>query len=395
MGGEGDVDTPPRPRALASTVAEDGDAIAVSVREGSRGAAAFLAVWLVIWTVGCVFLAGEALTTLQLFDGLVCIPFWAGWVFGAVFLVTTVFGRQRVSLDPDGLAYERWLPLMKKRRFVPLAELGGIESRVIYIDTEGNATQGIEIRTLGRSITTGTALPPMERDWLAERLDRHRRRLQSEAGMADDTDLDPGDCRDCKAPTDCTWSTEDDFEGPQFVQRGRFEMGTVFGVLFATLFWNAVVGVFVALLAGLDGAVPAPRDGFLWWFMFVFLIPFEVIGLAMFFGLLAAFLEPVRVTRWRFGRDAVARVTTRAGLPLGWNSRSPHDGLATASVLGDLAPRGLLSMETARSSGAPTGTRYGLRVADRANVEVCTIPGLTLGEARWIKGRLQAAGLIG
>ena len=59
-----------------------------------------------------------------------------------------------------------------------------------------------------------------------------------------------------------------------------------------------------------------------------------------------------------------------------------------------MKPRGPLGIGSS-SSVVPSGTHYGLLVTDGANVEVCTIPGLTLGEARWMKGRLQAARLVG
>ena len=387
-----ELPTPTRPRALTSTVSEDGDAIAVSMREGSLGTAAFLSLWLAGWTVACGLLVQVCLTQRELVLVLFGIPFWVSWLFVAGWLVNLVFTRVTFVLDATGLAYERWLPGMVTRRFVPLAELRGIQSRVFHVDSENGVTHGIEIQTLGRSLAIGTGLPPLERDWLADRLDRHRVDLQAEAGLELPADIDQPDCRTFALPTDSTWSLEDDFEGPHFVQRARFDLATVLGMLFATLFWNGGVGFFVVSLAGLDRAEAAPRDA-AWWALFVFLIPFEVIGVGLAIGLIAAILDPVRVTRWRFGRDAVSRVTTRAGLPVGWNRRYPHDGLAAAAVRDDVKPRGPFGMGIG-SHVVPTGSDYGLLVADGANVEVCTIPGLTLGEARWMKGILQAAGCV-
>ena len=388
-----EVPRPTRPRGLTSTVSQDGDAIAVSMREGSLGAAGFLSLWLAGWTVACVLLVQVCLTKRELFLVLFGIPFWVSWLYVAGWLVNLVCARVTLSLDPSGLAYERWLPEMTTRRFVPLAELRRIESRVFNVDSENGVTHGIEIQTLGRSLAIGTGLPPLERDWLADRLDRHRMDLQSAAGLEQTPEIDQPDCRTCAPPTDTAWSLEDDFEGPQFAYRARFDPATILGLLFVTLFWNGGVGFFVASLAGLGRAEAAPRDA-AWWALFVFMVPFEVIGVGLAGGLIAAVLDPVRITRWRFGRDTVSRVTTRAGLPLGWNSRFPHDGLATAAVRDDLKPRGPFGLGSA-SNGVPSGAHYGLLVADEANVEVCTIPGLTLGEARWMKGRLQAARLVG
>lgn len=387
-----ELPTPTRPRALTSTVSEDGNAIVVTMREGSLGTAGFLCLWLAGWTAACAILVQVCLTERKLVFVLFGIPFWISWLFVAGWLVNLVFARVTLSLDPTGLVYERWLPGMTTRRFVPLPELRGIESRVFNVDSESGVTHGIEIQTLGRSIAIGTGLPPLERDWLADRLDRHRLDLQAEAGLEEPPDIDQPDCRVCSLPTDSTWSLEDDFEGPAFVERARFDLATVLGLLFMTVFWNAFVAFCGAHLAGFHRAAAAPRDAG-WWALFVFLIPFEVIGAGLAIGLIAAVLDPVRVTRWRFGRDSIARVTTRAGLPVGWNRRFPHDGLATAAVRDDVAPRRPFGLGTA-SNGVPSGTTYSLLVADEANVEVCTIQGLTLGEARWMKGRLQAAGLV-
>lgn len=385
--------TPTRPRVLTSTVSENGDAIVVTMREGSLGTAGFISLWLAGWTVACAMLVQVCLTERKLVLVLFGIPFWLSWLFMAGWLVNLLLTRVTLCLDRSGLAYERWLPGVTMRRFVPLPELRSIESRVFNVDSESGVTHGIEIQTLGRSIAIGTGLPPLEREWLADRLDRQRLHLRAEAGLEEPWQIDQADCRTCAPPTDSTWSVEDDFEGPQFVERARFDGATLLGLLFMTVFWNASVAFFGAHLAGLHRAEAVPRDAG-WWALFVFLIPFEVIGVGLAIGLIAAVLDPVRVTRWRFGRDSIARVTTRAGLPVGWNRRFPHDGLATAAVRDNVAPRRPFGLGTA-SNGAPSGTTYSLLVADEANVEVCTIQGLTLGEARWMKGRLQATGLIG
>ena len=361
------------------------------MREGSLGAAAFVTIWLAIWTVACVFLAREALAKRQPVFVLFAIPFWASWIFVFVWLLKLLLDRRTVSLDRNGLVCERGLPALTTRRFVPLEELRGIESRVFHVDSESGVTAGLEIQTFGRSVVIGTALPPLERDWVADWLDRRRRRLQADAGLDETPALDPADCRECAPPSDGTWTVEDDFEGPSFVQRGRLDVAAVLCLLFITVFWNGIVGVFVAAQLGLDRPEAAPRD-FEWWATTLFLAPFVAIGLVIFVGWLAAVTEPFRTTRWEFRRDAVARVTTRAGLPLGWNRRFPHDGLDTAAVRGDLKARGLVHGSV--GTGPPTGTEFGLLVTDAANVEVCTIHGLTFGDARWMKGRLQAAGLV-
>ena len=59
------------------------------------------------------------------------------------------------------------------------------------------------------------------------------------------------------------------------------------------------------------GADGNPPQGVEWWGMFIFLIPFEVVGLVMLLALLGALLEPVRRTTWGFSRNSIKRSRAR------------------------------------------------------------------------------------
>ncbi len=89
------------------------------------------------------------------------------------------------------------------------------------------------------------------------------------------------------------------------MRRGRFSLAGLLGALFINLFWNGIVSVFLMALFGFGPEGPQ-QFGIGWWGMFLFLIPFEAIGLVMVVALFAVLLEPVHWTTWRFNRDEIA-----------------------------------------------------------------------------------------
>src|SRR5262249_13157931 len=105
-------------------------------------------------------------------------------------------------------------------------------------------------------------------------------------------------------PTDCNWRVTNDPETFEFWQKGRLNIGALAGLLFVNAFWNGIVSVFVMTLFGLMPGNNGPQ-GWEWWGLFVFLIPFEVIGLLMFAALVVTVLEPFRRTAWRFEHERI------------------------------------------------------------------------------------------
>jgi hypothetical protein len=384
---------PVRPWALASRIDDDGTTLRLTMREGHWGTGLFLSLWLAGWTVGCVALIWGVLKGDQPMLILFGVPFWVSWFFVATMVANIWCGRRRLTLDRDGLLLEWDVIVPLARRWVPLAELRDVRARVFHADSEGSTTSGIEVRTLGRSVTLGTALSALERNWVAHQLEKRVRTLRHDARLADFGADDLPDCRRCDAPSDGSWTLSTGDIDPTLWQRGRFSLSTVLGLMFLNGFWNGIVGVFVcALCGGMEG--DRGPEGASWWWLFFFLIPFEAIGVAMFVGLLFALLEPFRVTRWVFGAGVIEHGTTRFGLPLGWYSRRNFDRLDRATVRDDLGNGWSKATAGQGSVAAPTGAEYGLLVSDTDGREVCSIRGLSLGEARWIKGRLQAAGTL-
>ncbi|MFO1021396.1 MAG: hypothetical protein U0903_11975 [Planctomycetales bacterium] len=376
---------PVKPRTLATRIEDDGETVVLTFRDGPRWAVLFPLLWLSGWTVACTWLLYGAVTKPSLTTILFGIPFWASWLFVAGWVLNILFGWHRVIFSPEGLAHE-WFVLMRmSHREVPLEEIQKIQSRLFSTDSEGDSTYGIEVVTLGKSVTLGLQMRALERDWLASFLQERLDQLRGMPGTRLPAAEEPADCRGYETPSDSSWQVVEEFPDLVMEQRGKFDAGTIAGLAFVCLFWNGIVGVFVALLCG--GVQADPKlEGGMWWGLFVFLLPFELVGLGMMTALVLAVLEPFRVMRWRIGPEEVEQRTTRLGLPLGRHKLISYLQLGGADVKENLTA-GKFAMKS--QSQQPTGEQFGLLLTDGTNQEICSITGLTRGEARWMKGQIQ------
>ena len=184
-----------------------------------------------------------------------------------------------------------------------------------------------------------------------------------------------------EAPSDCRWQRIDEIDSTAFLQRGRILWGMLGGFLFATLFCNGIVSVFVLNLWGFMPGDQQPKGGE-WWFLFFFLIPFEVVGLCIFLGLFYQLFEPFRRTRWKFDKQNIECHWTWFGIGPRW--------------LYPVKPLDRLEMPAARKKSSQNeksndlvdmlneGANRSLSFVDRENVELVAVKRLTEGEARWI-----------
>src|SRR5262249_39685246 len=108
---------------------------------------------------------------------------------------------------------------------------------------------------------------------------------------------------------DCQWYLDEDWEAFAFRQKGQLQFAQLAGLAFLNAFWNGCVSVFVMLLFGLMPNAK-PLDGWVWWGLLVFLIPFEAIGLAMLLAFFLGLLEPFRRTMWRFESNRIVSQTS-------------------------------------------------------------------------------------
>jgi hypothetical protein len=406
--------TPARPPRLTVKLEQAGDRLSLTCRRRELFGGCFMLLWLIGWTVGCVFLAGAVITQRSLFMLLFAIPFWAAWVFVVCQMLSSFFGVETLEFDRDGVRYVRRVLVPIRRRDIPLAEIRGFGAYVETADSDtGRPTRGIEVQTTGTPLRFGDHIPDVERHWLRTQLEEHRALLEPEWARVSErppvrepsvsdgqADLDTREDLEEQAPesavvltpaaqpltppSDSRWQRRDDFDEMAFLNRGRLGCGGLGGLLFINAFWNGIVSVFIVAL--FTDAVQKPT-GAMWWGMLVFLIPFEVIGLVMLAALVAALAEPFRRTTWSFGRGEVR--WRRAWLGVGRTRTYPvtffdRVELRTADSE-STSPR--THSNVARAGDA--GRSHRLVFVEQSGNELFTIRNLTDGEARWIADAVQ------
>ncbi|MBQ3349717.1 MAG: hypothetical protein IJG38_04910 [Thermoguttaceae bacterium] len=164
---------------------------------------------------------------------------------------------------------------------------------------------------------------------------------------------------DADKPVGTSWKMTADFDTIEFKRRGRWTAGLI-GTLFVAAFWNGIVSIFLCALFGVIGAQdnnpsqpavvpaqttqsaenaqtveqdvrnhfeslknkhlivnkkPAPYFGTEWWFIFCFLIPFEIIGLVMIWAFLSQLFAPFTTQSWTFSSNKAIRKRTLFGFP--------------------------------------------------------------------------------
>jgi hypothetical protein len=392
---------PARPNVLTVEFYEQADALMIRKRRGG-GPWAFLLHWRVGWTVGCVFLLVNTFKDPSIGNLAFGLPFWASWLLVAGTLIWMLFGRETLFLGADEAVFERKAFVRFSSRVVPREEIQVFrECRSAHTDNDERLL-GIEMLTLGKSLRFAFRLPDGERAWLIDQLNQflttsspHREvpgsqaapSLQESKGNASpERTLGPTEVLSYERtlaapPTDCSWRLADDSVAYVLWQQGRVNVGQLAGLLFVNLFWNGIFSVFVMFLFGLMPLNNAPV-GWEWWGLLVFLIPFEVVGLAMFAGLILMVLEPWRRTSWQFGEESIVR---QSRWPFFRWTRSWIMPRLDRLELRRLNPSGRHSQRFSESIGDPTGTlSFALALISSDNVDVCEIKSLTEGEARWM-----------
>lgn len=392
---------PSRPEKLTVDFYEQSDALAIHKKRGG-GPVVFLSLWLIGWTVGCVALLGAVIHAPAIGMFAFALPFWASWLFVAGVLAWSVFGKDTLLLRRDEAIFLRTALVKLSSRAVPRKEIQGFrECRSSHTEND-EYLWGIEMVTLGKPVRFAFRLPDRERAWLIHQLNRFLETTDPRAPgdgleIAETSDR-PALAREdtCSAadgepltlertfvdpPTDCDWRMVDDVGAFAYWQRGSLHLGTLAMLLFLNLFWNGIVSVFILSLFGLMPGGDAPQGGE-WWGLFVFLIPFEAIGLGMFAGLVHALLEPSRHTLWRFEQSRIVRQTrwpiysrTRA-----WDVLHLDRLELRQHGCNGARRQQFLDIAGAAAAQAP----FELAFVTLDNADLCEIDNLTEGEARWM-----------
>lgn len=388
---------PARPRTLAIEFDRSADELALVYRSRRWGAGTFLLLWLIGWTVGCIFLAGNVIRDPTVFNLLFAIPFWASWVFVFCMVLKMFCQREQFTLSADGAAFMRRVIVPIAARTIPLAEIVRFDRcRAVTNSDTGAFELGIEMATSGQPLRFASGLAERELNWLLNELNQqvaHLKGMMPEQPsdvfpQASDTPIEEAGKvgplslgrTPVAPPTDCRWERRDEFDSLDFIDRGKIQLSVVGILLFINLFWNGIVAVFVMTLFNGMG-----MPGIGWWGEFVFLIPFEVIGMLMFLALAFTVLEPFRRTLWRFDNSGIQCRLSWLGIGRTW--RYPFEQLdrielqrSTQMNNADANQQNMVSSCPWR----PNDGRFGLSFVAPGDDEACAINGLTEGEARWI-----------
>jgi hypothetical protein len=371
-----------------------------SPRNWARGI--FLTVFLIGWSSGCVMMVGQALAGGGVFMWVFATPFLAAWWFVAWALHQALFTWERLHVGPNGLVHEQRGVLGVSRRKLPLSEVRSLAPAL----TKGTDEQGPQnyllIRTVGRPVEFAKGVSDGEVLWLAELLQSHCSVLcggaepmggespqdegeeETNAAESDATEsdesaaeekaevsrieiLEPAE-RPLEPPSDCRFVLRHGFDGEHFERRGQWSLAGIVGATLINAFWNGIVGVVVWQLVQQFQ-----------WFLFFFLIPFELVGLVLITVWVAALFAPAFLNVWSFGGYEIVRRTSFFGL--GGSKRYPVTSLDRIE-LRERAPTPAVNspqVDLARRLGD-----FSLSFVTRDEQELVEITGLTEGEARWM-----------
>jgi hypothetical protein len=323
--------------------------------------------------------------------------FCGWWVIVAGCLIWVLFGHERLVLDRQGASFLRRAIVLLLRREVPLRELRSFEG---YTEVSGGRTttvrHGIEMRTVGESLRFAEGIAVGERDWLTSQLNDHLRSLRGTGEQAASQDWPAAVAgrvvRDSThaavaPPSDARWERLDDRDSIVFADKGWFSVGALVGLLAVNMLWNGIVSVFVL---GLSGVGPVGPQGAAWWFVFIFMIPFEFFGVAMLLALVVAIVEPARRAAWCFGHDSIEYHQTWFGLGSLRNYSVVRPQRIELRVI-DSAVTCFSFWAVARDmvkGGGALGRTHQLALVGPGDKVLCTIDALTDGEARWMADML-------
>lgn len=389
---------PARPRRLTVDFYEDADPVMIRKRRGG-GPWPFFLPWLIGWTIGCVLLISKVFDDPSVGNLAFGLPFCVMWLAVAGMLIWMLFAKETFYLGRDEVVFERRAVVLLSTRVVPRDEVQIFrECRSTYNEND-QPLLGIEMLTLGTPLRFAFRLPAGERAWLIHQLNRFLTASSwrcaapgSPAAMTTPLDKPSGNTSAEHAvtealtydrtlavpPSDWSWRLAEDADGFAFWQQGRLNIGQLAGLLFVNLFWNGIILVFVMVLLGqMPGRAP---EGWEWWGLCVFLIPFEVLGLAVIVLLVLTVLEPWRRTSWQFGEERIVR---QWRWPFFRYTRSWVMPRLDRLELRRLNPSDRQRFRTAIVD--PLGQRsFALAIVSSDNVDVCDIGSLTEGEARWM-----------
>lgn len=276
-----------------------------SSRAQKLGVGLFLSFWLVGWSAGCVMIIREVILKPTLETYAFAGPFIAAWFAAVVTLAWILFGRKRLLLSPMGLGYESSLFAWRSRRLIPMNEIVRVDAESYR--TGKSMTHRLLVETLGQPLTINGEVNEVR--WLADQIGKQIASYQQTLG----TDRLPSARMRSRQPlslpetllpsqeevtplSDSRLTVDINPDELRVQIRRVSSLSIVAVMLFLNMFWNGIVGVFLLQLI---------KD--FQWFLFLFLIPFELIGLLFLWGLFWSITAPWWKEVWTFRRDEIQR----------------------------------------------------------------------------------------
>ncbi|WP_425398830.1 hypothetical protein [Aeoliella sp.] len=407
---------PAKPRVQIDLV---GDELILRWRRVTWGPLLFLMLWLTGWSAGCGVMFYKLLTEFEWFMLLFSVPFFTAWFVVAGLVIYMLFGRQCLVLGRHSLQATTQALITISDREVPIdeVELAQVDENLTHQENGPPTRQWmISINTLGSPVEFAKGIDEAEAEWLAETINVCLNRMAPDrAAMtsrdavrkrdAESRDLDEGfsgepiedelddqqhdveershravvfvPSRDrWERPSDSSWQLSREGRALVFINRGRWSLAAILGSLFICLFWNGIVSVFVLQLF----------EDFQW-FLAIFLIPFEVIGLVILFALLAALTAPAWGSRYTF---RLGRIEHRWWCPLFGRTKQFDFDRLDRIELAQGGTSNKVSNPPIKFSTTQTSTgEYRLALIDTSNTTLLEIDSLTKGESLWIADTLM------
>ena len=351
------------PEGHSVRIEQMGDDVVLRDRQGPVASILFWG-FLFLWWVVLAGFVRHVVSEPNLEIILFAAPFFSTWFF----VLLGFCLRSCVRLGPDGLEESRNILGLRWSHHFRLDEINGVTEYEDGVDSEGNrGLGGLKIVTVGRSIRFARCAKSEERQWLIALLEGHLKTLQdgSTADRGSSAAAEP------RRPSDSEITLQRDSDRLVFVRKSSGRVGTLVGMTFLNLFWNGLVaGFLLQLVKHFE------------WGLFLFLIPFEVIGAVILVVWLSALALLWRRREWVFHPQSI---TARASiLGLGRTSTFDPQCLDRIELRKGMQSRiGLPDDEDVRS--------FALGFVDGEGWDVFAIDELTEREARWIESELRAS----
>lgn len=355
----------------------------------------FILLWLAGWTVGCVALAGAVFIGGHFAMIPIALPFWGGWILVAGWVTNLFFGKTRIRLDSGGFESDWNCLFVHRHKRIAADEIRRFE---IHGQQGSKGSQTFSLRVVCRlEKDADYSIPSGGGVWetLCEELNGTLAILVNDPTIADESSVPektglkrpepipfPLDSKPqgIEPPDGSAWKFETEFDSFDFRKRGVFSLSNCCSSLFAACFWNGIVSVFIL---GLCGVIPSSESlqGGIWWLLFFFLIPFEIIGLVLIYAFFTNIMEPFRVTKWSFRFGQAAFQSGFAGATTfslgGWSSM-------TVRLTSDLEDEQEDCLDEDDIQWYDEDYSWELAFLDSDEKPLATIDGLYKSEALWM-----------